>query len=124
MEEQNIITEPCPINEKDLCGYRLFEDIFDNGNFTLHPKQDSVAVGFIAGVPSRARYIFGDNEVWVNVYSAIHNTEYKQATKRLTDVVDMFNEEEKERQAIAALEQESNTLYRITYNYWYDEEDM
>lgn len=124
MEEQTIIYEPCPINEKDLCGDCLFEDIFDNGSFTMHPKKDNVAVGFIAGVPSRVRYVFGDNELWVIVYSAIHNTECKDVTTRLTDVVDMFNEEEQDRQLIATLEQESNTHYRITYNYWYDEEDM
>lgn len=124
MEEQNIKFEPCPINGKDLCGDRLFEDIFDNGSFTMHPKKDSIAVGFIAGVPSRARYLFEDNEVWVKVYPAILTPKCKDVAKRLTDVVDIFNEEEKERQAVATIEQESSTYYRITYNYWYDEEDM
>lgn len=124
MEEQNIIMEPCPINGKDLCGDRLFEDIFDNGSFTMHPKKDSVAVGFIEGEPSRARYLFGDNVLLVNVYSTILNTKCKAVTKRLTDVVDMFNEEEKDRQLIATLEQGCDKHYRIFYNYWYDEEDM
>lgn len=124
MKEQTIIYEPCPINEKDLCGDCLFEDVFDNGGFTLHPKMDNVAVGFIAGVPARAKFIRDGNELWVKAFPAILYKESKQVTQRLTDVVDMFNEEEQDRQLIASLEQESNTHYRIIYNYWYDEEDM
>jgi hypothetical protein len=124
MEEQSIIMEPCPINGKDLYGDRLFEDIFDNGSFTMHPKKDSVAVGFIEGVSSRARYLFGDNVLLVNVCSTILDAKCKDITKRLTDVVDMFNEEEKDRQLIATLEQGCDKHYRIIYNYWYNEEDM
>lgn len=123
MKEQNIFSEPCPINSKDLCGYCLFEDIFDKGNFVTHPSDDSVAIGFIAGVPSRARYTFGGNKIWVRVYPVMHNAKSELVNKRLMDVTDTFNEEEQENQRIATIEQESNTQYRITYNYLYNNED-
>lgn len=54
------VTEPCPLNGKDLVGECIVDELFDNGEFVRYPKGNEY-LGLINENPTVVKYEFGSS---------------------------------------------------------------
>lgn len=114
------VTEPCPLNGKDLVGECIMDELFDNGEAVHCYPEENKFLGLIDGIPATADYEFGGNKMFVQPldYNAEKRDQVYYAVERY---VSRFCAEEARRNVSAIAETSRKSKSQTITFFYYDE---
>lgn len=112
--------EPCPINEKDLCGDILLDDLFNEGQYVICPSCDREAIGYIDMIACMATYEYDRQVLNIRLLEAdIHH----KCEEAIYDYARMIETEEASRGLVVTVCHPIARIYEIYFYYKIEENE-